>query len=741
MRAVVCREKAGSLVRFKCRALRSGGVFVFSLLASVSIACADIYVSPQGSPSGTGTEIDPLSLTGALARAADGMTIRLLAGHYVVSETIVVDKAVTIAGDLSDRRAAVVDGGGECRVFQLKAAGSALANLTVTNGVSGKAGGGVLLSQATVVTNCVVTHCTAATGGGIASDYATKWSPTVVDCEIAHCRGTNTSGGNDGGGGVLLANCMKLRKSVIRDCWCDRFGAICSWADKATCEVSDCVVTNNGANYCAGLGGTGCPRVSGTLFAGNCAKKGAGIAYSGKDQPHMTNVFAFCRFVGNVATNGDSGVFDVAAEGSQTLISNCVFNSNAASTYNAIGSCSKTGAAMSFWGCGFTNNVGRYEGGCLRGSGFKFENCSFHANRSEDQRGGVLMLLPGSPVTIRKCRFSENRSGTVANDAHGGAIFSQLTTGLTIEDSVFFGNVAKQRGGAVFCIAGSFRKCVFEENVAMGSFGAAVVCNDAGTNTFESCSFYANGSLNCGAVFSSGNHLLTSFADCRFYTNGVAGASGGALDLRSPFLIERCVFDGNRGGSGGAVNVSATGGNSRIVNSCFVRNDGSTDCGALYCNGPCLIENCTFFGNTVAAKTKNAAGVAMGGAAEMKNCILFGNYELGSMAGRDFLPLVSGSEGNVQTSCIGGWKDASGAVMERPPAGCISSDPLFVDGESGNFTLRRRSPCRDSGSTEPWMRAPNAFDLAGNVRVYGPTVDMGAYEYIPSSAGLMLIIH
>jgi hypothetical protein len=65
----------------------------------------------------------------------------------------------------------------------------------------------------------------------------------------------------------------------------------------------------------------------------------------------------------------------------------------------------------------------------------------------------------------------------------------------------------------------------------------------------------------------------------------------------------------------------------------------------------------------------------------------------------------------------------------------LAGDPLFLGGGEYPYQLTQNSPCIDTGTTDiPGYQFPET-DLAGNPRLHGTTVDIGAYEYHPSDTG------
>jgi hypothetical protein len=66
----------------------------------------------------------------------------------------------------------------------------------------------------------------------------------------------------------------------------------------------------------------------------------------------------------------------------------------------------------------------------------------------------------------------------------------------------------------------------------------------------------------------------------------------------------------------------------------------------------------------------------------------------------------------------------------------IDTDPLFTGYGDFPYSLSGLSPCIDAGTLElPEGITLPATDLAGNPRVWGGSVDMGAYEFNPVSIG------
>ena len=133
-------------------------------------------------------------------------------------------------------------------------------------------------------------------------------------------------------------------------------------------------------------------------------------------------------------------------------------------------------------------------------------------------------------------------------------------------------------------------------------------------------------------------------------------------------------------------------------------------------------------GGGIGFQTTNADGMT----ATVANCIAWNNtcreddYGTGNANIRF---------GNPQTDGKLPERVTIGAICvpeKTVSASAITSDPKFVDVAGGNYRLAEGSPCIDAGD-DPAIEGYDT-DLAGNARIFGTSVDLGAYEVTDGSA-------
>lgn len=212
-------------------------------------------------------------------------------------------------------------------------------------------------------------------------------------------------------------------------------------------------------------------------------------------------------------------------------------------------------------------------------------------------------------------------------------------------------------------------------------------------------------------------HLFNSTAKIEyssFYDNSARG-DGGAIYIHktaSSISIDICTFQRNQSTSeeGGA--VAANGTRQRIVSSLFLDNEANQGGGVYVGTGGVLdVLNGTFSRN----KARNQLGDALRvrGSTSVLNSIFWGNET-------DDPVSVDGTGLIINYSLVeGGFNGISN----------LNKNPRFINPAADDYSLLYYSPVINTGLTSGSILAD---DLAGNARILGTGVDMGAYEFLIS---------
>jgi predicted outer membrane repeat protein len=264
-------------------------------------------------------------------------------------------------------------------------------------------------------------------------------------------------------------------------------------------------------------------------------------------------------------------------------------------------------------------------------------------NWNNDGNGGGLFVdgTSGTLLTITDTDFFDNSSGW----DNGGAVYAECAnvvvtgdaTGYFIEDipmgppiksSNFYGNYARDNGGAIYLavegcgdgiggtndfVNATIDGVVFYENDS-NSQGGAIASSQSGWNwlkllDIENSSFMGNSSLNStgGAVNVDYSHV--KITESSFHLNfadnggGVAEICGGNLTITNSGFLSNFSWS-----DGGAINIDdgcdrPNGGNLTVVDSNFTTNGAGNfaDGGAIYVRGghqTVTITNSGFYDNT-----------------------------------------------------------------------------------------------------------------------------------------------
>ena len=337
---------------------------------------------------------------------------------------------------------------------------------------------------------------------------------------------------------------------------------------------------------------------------------------------------------------------------------------------------------------------------------FVIENCKFNNNKHNYKIPHGLQIYRGfsngKKSVVKNCEFKDNIQ----------APFSLGTNASVLVDSCNFINNSANQGGA-FTINTQYsvvQNCVFDGNLA-NSWGACVYAvNDCYGSRFDNCLFKnsrKHSAIQCYEAYRS-----PLIINCKFIDNEPFVPAIGVGQFSDKCQVVNCLFEGNGAGIG-----IGSGSKHLIANCTFVGNVSTNPNGGggIVITTNCKIYNSIFWGNRDTAGVKNQC--LIGDKVDFYNCIIEG----------DSAGFKKGYNGT------GTW---SGAYEN-----CFSLYPEFKDSSKGDWSLlntcSKMSYAHNKGFTGsiPEVNYPfkhvlsySQYDVAGNNRIVGDSVDIGAIE-------------
>ncbi len=301
---------------------------------------------------------------------------------------------------------------------------------------------------------------------------------------------------------------------------------------------------------------------------------------------------------------------------------------------------------------------------------------------------------------------SGNANGNIAlRENLGGGIFSfqgspRLCYIIVRRSSAEFGGggIAYDEGSASICQA------TIIDNTADDSGGGVFIRN--GTNVvIYRTSLIGNRARFGGGILSIAQHTIISLS---FLGGNTAEVGGGMDGGTGTVIISQAIFSGNTAATYGSA-IASDHPNPTISQVVFSNNRSLNNGGALSLqNSSPLIRNSIFWGNQGGQIHNYAAG----NAPDVQHTLVQGGYISGTQI-LDADPLFVDADG---ADNIAGTPDDDLRLQASSPA-IDSGNNVFIPSD---FT-------DDNNNNDVNETAP--FDLDGNSRLVGPTVDLGAYEW------------
>jgi predicted outer membrane repeat protein len=539
------------------------------------------------------------------------------------------------------------------------------------------------LSAASVLDGFVIANGNANTGGGMHNENS---SPTISNCIFRNNTATNKGGGLYNYGAPVITNCVFHNNTASYGAGtCSDYpgnvkfvnvtfskntatsggGALYSNNGSTTKLYNSILYENVGAGY-----GNEINNANGTVTTDNCLITAG--AYSILGTVTQQNTMAGNPFFINPAT----GNFSIAPYGAAFNTGNAAFFTNAANVNDLAANPRLTGPQIdlgayesTFTGPTATGPV-RYvkQGGTGNGASWEFA-----AGNIQDM---INLSASGQEVWVAE--------GTYRPAA--GQSFN-MKDGIKI-----YGGFANNNNAAVMA-----DRSPAAHPVILAGNGSRVISNTSISSAALLDGFIISGGSNIadGAGMYNLNASPT-ITNCIFRNNTASSRGGAIFNVGSTSLVTNSLFYNNQANVGGA--VCQQGNTSRFVNVTFTKNS-AVNGGALafeeFYLASIVIDNCILWNNTATGSGKQ---------------IFAGNNN--SVSAKNSLLIV----------------DSANVTGTFNPFGVVSGDPTFTDAANDNFTLAEGSFAINGGNDSLFPNAAAAMDLAGNPRLRGPRIDMGAYE-------------
>ena len=329
--------------------------------------------------------------------------------------------------------------------------------------------------------------------------------------------------------------------------------------------------------------------------------------------------------------------------------------------------------------------------GDIDGDGTRAGN-SFHVINNEGAGLTSNALLDGFLIT------GGNADDPTASDVFGAGMYN-VRSSPSIANCLFQGNAASE-GGAIYNSESSpaITNCTFRGNTApygslFGGSGGAMANKNGSHASIRQCTFEAGSALVGGAIYN---------------------------DASSPQIIN-CSLNDNFAFSGGAIQ-NRNNSDPRLVNCSFQRNNASREGGAVanIDSSPTFV-NCSFQGNTSISggAMYNISSPLNAARPSLTNCVFWNNGDANTFF--NATPLLTGitqifAAYTLFDESVTGYRgllDPNFTTLVSP----------FVS--ATDTRLRAGSPAIDAGLNRA---NSGGVDLAGNSRIIGGTIDLGAYE-------------
>ena len=339
---------------------------------------------------------------------------------------------------------------------------------------------------------------------------------------------------------------------------------------------------------------------------------------------------------------------------------------------------------------------------------------------------GINVAVDGDTILVQPGTYVENID-YIGKNITVASLFLTTQDTTYISQTIIDGN---QNGSVVIFVSGEDSTAVLIgftiTNGYSSTHGGGIICINNSNPSFVNLIIIGNSAEYKGGGIFCGTYPSPSLENV-IITGNSAGGLGGGIDCfnnTSPNL-ENVTISDNTSLYGGGISCGLNS-NPDLVNVLITGNSADATGGGIFCVGasPSLI-NVTLSDNT--ANEGGGIYCYNNSSLSLVNCIMWNDSPQEVYFPDNFDPnWITITYSDIQGGEAGIVTNNNGTVNWLE--GNIDEDPLFVVTGEHPFSLQDLSPCVNAGIPDTTGLNLPEFDLAGNPRVYGGRIDMGAYE-------------
>ncbi len=401
--------------------------------------------------------------------------------------------------------------------------------------------------------------------------------------------------------------------------------------------------------------------------------------------------------------------------------------------------------------------------------------------------GGGIYINTAYKIRISNCHITKNVS-----KLGGSAIVCFMSSPLITDnliDNNCFADTKLAKGAGIWCVKNanpiiSNNKIV--NNYANDGFGGGITCTDTCSpeiiNNIISDNFgedaggigctsgsdplIMNNTITYNISFSGGGITCYMGSSPRIINNVISNnicttIRGGGISCRvdaSPLIEDNTITDNSVQGLGGGIDCVTN--SSPVIRNNIIKNNRALDGGGIACSDysdPIIVNNCItnnvaercfaggiccadfsnplIINNTICFNTADSAGGGiycwMDCSPTITNSIIWGN-STDLFGDQVYLNDTTCDPSFYYCDVEDGKQDFEGSGADDKYEGeyehNIDRYPEFNDTSTQDFSLKNNSPCINKGNPDTTGLSISEKDLAGNQRIVGHVVDIGAYE-------------